>query len=876
MPFVFNCFVQNTSNINWFLLFFIGLEGEKTIGIDDIYKPRKWSQVQDGPYRMVVSSRDQVSNESQLDSRKGTRTRHGSEESKEDKTNKSEVIDSAPDNTKDEVEADLESSSDQGPITISRTSKDSTHDGVTSKARIDRRKSKVKFEHDQVIPISSDNFSKNEKSTQRTITKLARKRERILSNENFRKAHRVSIPEGYFSTAYPSTISHKLYNHFRPIEHGIPRESIIPFFDFGKKLSTGKTPSAINSIEGSSTPGVGNYEMTTRREEEELFHEEMDVSVVKVKPVERNAAPRIRAPLRNPEITSFYKSIPSESTSEEDPVADATTPLSEFSRKDFTTDAAVYTFPPTEPSTTIPTTLRSLEHTGHNFQLNDKKQNSSVPPTKEDDHNPSIPSANGKGMKSSIKSNFSTQLPRPSPTAKVLSTAVVTSVSVKETYRHPRIKGIDSIVEELEVKSDNVKKELLPLKFQNESDEGNSSSDPIRFNSNHTYRVDKSLGTAIPTSTHRPSFERSLKNRTSASFNNSTIHPTTIRPKFRANIEHHSLSTKAPSSITNKFLNRSLYSTYQREQQKHKFLSPQQFKVDNKSVIVLQINDSSPRTTSKLNTNENKTKMFLTIRSRLPNQSATFRSTFRRNGTKQIPPVLRVIATPSSYIEVPRIISKVLNNSTSTIENSKIEMEPTNEFNIKKSSHLNDDESGAMSNNSSTVRAADNTTSDTHSINQPKSSNVPKMLSGAREVRMNNHRMPANELTTISDNNEELSTVVSVDSATEHLDDIVPTQSSRTPTNDPINIITVGPGTTSTKPGLSWVYLGQKNRTRIVDNSAVEVAYTKGFGIAAYVLAALGVVPLILGGFVLLRQIFIKSKKKVYHLFSLITCNINK
>jgi hypothetical protein len=75
-------------------------------------------------------------------------------------------------------------------------------------------------------------------------------------------------------------------------------------------------------------------------------------------------------------------------------------------------------------------------------------------------------------------------------------------------------------------------------------------------------------------------------------------------------------------------------------------------------------------------------------------------------------------------------------------------------------------------------------------------------------------------------------------------------------------VIRLDNATINRSPGFLWVY-NQRNLNVTKSFDTVGVAYKDTLGAATYVLAVLGVIPLLLGAFVLLRQLVLKSKKKV-------------
>uniref|UniRef100_A0A1B6LY24 receptor protein-tyrosine kinase n=1 Tax=Graphocephala atropunctata TaxID=36148 RepID=A0A1B6LY24_9HEMI len=117
------------------------------------------------------------------------------------------------------------------------------------------------------------------------------------------------------TTLAPQTMSDSLYQYFRPLDQDVPQDDIIPFLDFGRKLSPVlPTPSGVNganSIDNKSTvtkPRSRSHheEKESTPSDEEVLQEDMDVTVVK-KAIERNSVPRGRLHVREQGISDYYR-----------------------------------------------------------------------------------------------------------------------------------------------------------------------------------------------------------------------------------------------------------------------------------------------------------------------------------------------------------------------------------------------------------------------------------------------------------------------------------------------------------------------------------------------------------------------------------------
>ncbi|XP_054257445.1 mucin-2-like [Macrosteles quadrilineatus] len=114
------------------------------------------------------------------------------------------------------------------------------------------------------------------------------------------------------TTLAPQTMSDSLYQYFRPLEQDVPQDDIIPFLDFGRKLSPViPTPSGANSIESKTIvtklrPREHIDEKESNSSDEEVLQEDMDLTVVK-KAIERNSVPRGKLRVQTSGISDFYR-----------------------------------------------------------------------------------------------------------------------------------------------------------------------------------------------------------------------------------------------------------------------------------------------------------------------------------------------------------------------------------------------------------------------------------------------------------------------------------------------------------------------------------------------------------------------------------------
>lgn len=132
-----------------------------------------------------------------------------------------------------------------------------------------------------------------------------------------KKRRRLSHFNAATTTPSPSqTMPQSWYTYFRPLEQDLPEDDILPFLDFGRKLSPSlpTPPSGINSIENKSSATrtkskdlhSTNVNINSTPVDEDVVPEDMDVTYVK-KAVERNFAPRVPIQTHAPGISNYYR-----------------------------------------------------------------------------------------------------------------------------------------------------------------------------------------------------------------------------------------------------------------------------------------------------------------------------------------------------------------------------------------------------------------------------------------------------------------------------------------------------------------------------------------------------------------------------------------
>ena len=645
--------------------------------VEEVYKPRRWISAGEGPYRLIVSS-------------------------------------------------EAESLDEEESVSLAA-------------AQVKKKRDKPsEEEHDKV--------------TQRIVLKRARKRDRLPSEIlNPRKRRRNPAVS---TTGLPQTMSYNLYNHFRPLEQDVPQDHLIPFLDFGKKLST------TSSGEGSSTPRL------EERDEDHVYHEDMDVTVVR-KAVERNSVPRGPIQLKPTHVASSFfsgnSSEPSSSVNKTVIISDNSTNVhNKTDKKDVHYDLQsnesgiklhavlspnygqrlnrtekvlpTTTNSPSEEYKEIVSTTEAVNNTTE--QPVTEKEETVIPRTEAVSIQEPVSKSNDSDSSEYIDSPV--PIPSPKPTARILSTAVVTSVSVKETLpRHPR------------------------PKYNN---------------------------------TRSEAFQRlTLKNFTAESSTQASL--VNLEPRIR--LDNHTL-------IGLQNARRKLYTTLR------------------------------PKTTTY--------------------RPVTFRSAFRRNITGLGSGVVHIISTPPTYIEVPKIIT----NSPIRFVNVETRQPP-----ITSTAPTTTTLSTTPPSTTTTTTTAEPTTTETTTSSTtatPSTTTTTTSTTTPPSVTTNSSVIttegPSIDYPVQTDLGISDEDIRQVENATVHIEfkplDPLLIPSTSEPSGREHN----------RRPSLLWIY-NQRNHSN-VRNQSVGVAYSDSHvGLVTYVLAALALIPLILGLSVLVKQILRKSKKKV-------------
>ncbi|CAH1401085.1 unnamed protein product [Nezara viridula] len=579
-------------------------------------------------------------------------------------------------------------------------------------------------------------------------------------------------------------MSYNLYNHFRPLEQDVPQDHLIPFLDFGKKLST---PSG---NDGSSTPKLDD------RDEDDVFHEDMDVTVMK-KAVERNSAPRGPIQMKPTHIASFFATNSSESAPHVNKTVQISNDTSDVQTKTDQKDVhydlqsnesgiklhAVLSpnyglrLNRTEKETTnvteSSTESKGISSTTETINMNmtsteravtDKEKEESKPEQVTESKVEHVEPLSKVNIDDSERDDTPVPIPAPKPTARILSTAVVTSVSVKETLpRLPRLK---------------------------------------------------------PNITRPETYQRlMLKNTTSENI------------------------TQTP----------------------HISHDPR-LRLDNYTLIGLQNARRKPYTTLRPKTT--------TYR------PVTFRSVFRRNMTGLGTGVVHIVSTPPTYIEVPKIITNPpvrlahIDTRQFPVTNRVQHLFPTIASSFRPSTTRPSTSLAPTMTSSSTppmettTMSVTTTTRPTTIATSPVTTSTSPPSTTARTTTTTISAPPMTTSQVIATEGfpadypmkTELGIVEDisgeVENATVHIEfkplDTLQTSSTTEPSGKEIG----------KRPSLLWIY-NQRNHS-ILRNQPVGVAYPESqIGLVTYVLAALALIPLILGLSVLVRQIFRKSKKKV-------------
>lgn len=192
----------------------------------------------------------------------------------------------------------------------------SPHDQIASETSSSGESEKVDEESN--VPTSTPRSHKSSRRRSTTSHPASSATPAEPSSTPGTKKRRRPATTSTTTTLAPLTMSDSLYNHFRPLESGVPQDDITTFFDFGRKLSPViPTPSSANSIENRSTarrhkPRNHHEERQSNSSDEEDLQEDMDVTVVK-KAIERNSVPTTKLQVREKSISALYRKRPAQS-----------------------------------------------------------------------------------------------------------------------------------------------------------------------------------------------------------------------------------------------------------------------------------------------------------------------------------------------------------------------------------------------------------------------------------------------------------------------------------------------------------------------------------------------------------------------------------
>ncbi|KAG8246314.1 hypothetical protein J6590_087238 [Homalodisca vitripennis] len=252
---------------------------------------RRWTTSRNSPYQKIVSSYE----------------RDPETSSEQAETSAAEVL--------DEAKA-------KSPKRKQWRTNASSHDQIPSETSSDGENQKVEPEKSST-EATAPNVQRSKKlSATNNRRRSASSQPRELSPEFYTE---ISIPSSKkrrrpvsalsTTTLAPQTMSDSLYQYFRPLDQDVPQDDIIPFLDFGRKLSpvlpTPSGANGANSIDNKSVitkprSRIHHEEKESKPSDEEILQEDMDVTVVK-KAIERNSVPREKLHVREQGISDYYK-----------------------------------------------------------------------------------------------------------------------------------------------------------------------------------------------------------------------------------------------------------------------------------------------------------------------------------------------------------------------------------------------------------------------------------------------------------------------------------------------------------------------------------------------------------------------------------------
>uniref|UniRef100_A0A1B6GS10 receptor protein-tyrosine kinase n=1 Tax=Cuerna arida TaxID=1464854 RepID=A0A1B6GS10_9HEMI len=251
---------------------------------------RRWTTSRNSPYQKIVSSYE----------------RDPEASSEQTETSAAEVL--------DEVKA-------KSPKRKQWRTNASSHDQIPSETSSDCENPKVEHEKSSAEATAPD-VQRSKKISGPNNRRRSSSHSRDFSPELYTeistpspKKRRRPVSAVSTTTLAPQTMSDSLYQYFRPLDQDVPQDDIIPFLDFGRKLSPVlPTPSGVNganSIDNKSVvtkprSRIHHEEKESKPSDEEMLQEDMDVTVVK-KAIERNSVPRDKLHVREQGISDYYK-----------------------------------------------------------------------------------------------------------------------------------------------------------------------------------------------------------------------------------------------------------------------------------------------------------------------------------------------------------------------------------------------------------------------------------------------------------------------------------------------------------------------------------------------------------------------------------------
>ncbi|CAA9993773.1 unnamed protein product, partial [Nesidiocoris tenuis] len=781
-------------------------------------------------------------------------------------------------------------------------------------------------------------LDKYDKVTERLIMKENRKRQRLVASvDTSGNRKRRRNPAVASTTGLPQTMSYNLYNHFRPLEQDVPQDHILPFLDFGRKLSTGSTPSGANSIELSSTPRISQVttdEPSETRAEEQLL-DEMDVTVAR-KAAERNSPPRTPPlkPKKSTIISFFSKPV---------------TTSNETDRAQGHIWSTVNTHNKTD----------SGNYSHHDLQPN------------ESSHKPQIILSPDYGLRLKKTMAASDKNQASSPTETVTQSSSTTT----STTRSPEPEAPDAL-NATEIRSDlNAVPELSEDEVQSIPILAAEPDIALTKAASETVQVPSIIALKDPLTNadimplelvkSEPKLEdvKEIKIKDKAEEMPKPVELKADRPKLHPipdpSPTARILSTAVVTSVSVKESPRLQRGRNNHTSEVHHRINPMKPDASHTPVTIMAHKNSSDwlqenRTALLQNLSRRK---FTTFRPKTTStfRTVTFRNQFRRNSTSHAPATVHVVSTPPSYIEVPRIAPIFRNRA-----------QPGN-FARKINSHLNAALTLAnQTSNTTTAPRLMQATTVTATTEQPESnseiggSTAPRTEEKAHVIEVKTAPIKSDASTTVAleksyhqltqeaavaEHLPDQPAIVQVSTSTEvnieaevsstpesspqsptvHIrtekpstlsttsstTTPVPSFSSETsdtplPSEEPVTNLeiefrplevlhpssasvptertttppavvpknrTTEPSTTSPRPSnftiphipdLLWVYGQRNNHSVKTQPSTVGVAFhDTTWGVATYVLMALGTIPLLLGTLILVRQILLRSKKKV-------------